>query len=171
MHSTLGHSSAVTLLTVLVMGAILADVVFKLGGDIPPLPRLTVPARPNLDPQFDSRIGTLFDSSISKRLLEQSERSPFFTLHFRPPKKPAPPKKPQTKKHRITFQGTFTTSTGEEKAFLLIDDQFKSVRLNDPVISDLKLKNLDSDKIVIGNDNETTTTIRFRSTATVEIPL
>ena len=170
MQSTLGHSSAVTFLSVILMGGVLGDVVLKLGGDMPPLPRLTVPVRPNLDDQFDSRIDTLFDLSIAKKLTTGPEGSPFFTLHFQPPKKPAPVKKPKTKKYNITFQGVFTNSDEQDKAFLMIDNAFKSVRVGDPVIRDLILKSLDGEKIEIGNDQKSVSTIRFRESATVEIP-
>ncbi len=170
MQSSLGHSSAVTLLSVIVMGVILGDVLFKLGGDIPALPRLTVPARPHLDEQFDARIDTLFASSVAQERAVPGGDSPFYTLHFQPPKKPAPPKKAKTKTHKIVYQGVFTSSNDQDKAFLLIDDTFKSVRIGDIVISDLKLKSLDGKKIEIGNDDGPTATIRFRETSTVEIP-
>ncbi|MDA7510990.1 hypothetical protein N8766_04460 [bacterium] len=171
MSPSAGQNTLITLLTLFVLGGILTDVTLKLGGDIPALPRLTTQSRPNVDSTFDKRIETLFEPQSSNDFLESKpDQSPFFTHYFKTPPKPPPPKKAQTRKFKITFQGFYTTSTEDQKAFIMVDDQFKSVRVGEKVVEDLFLLSLERSKIEIGPEIGAPKSIGFRQTSTIEIP-
>ncbi len=171
MSSRLGQNSFVTLIALILMGAILSDVVINLGGDIPQLPRLTVLERPQLSPSFDTRIEALFTRPQSKALISsEPSHSPFFTRFFEPPKKIPPPKKPKTAKYKITFQGLYETSSEKQKIFLMVNDQFKSVLPGETIAADLILLRVERNSIEIGRTNTTPTNIGFRQTTTIEIP-
>lgn len=171
MSPSAGQNSLITLLTVVILGGIMTDVAFKLGGDIPALPRLTMQARPNVDSTFGKRIETLFEPQPSNELLDpKPSQSPFFTQYYKAPPQPPPPKKPQTKKLKITFQGFYTPSSEDQKAFIMINDQFKSVSVGEVVIANLYLLSLEKNKIEIGAQKGTPKSIAFRQTTTIEIP-
>ena len=158
-------------MTLVILGAILTDLALKLGGDIPALPRLSTQTRPNVDTIFDQRIESLFETPPLEELLDsKTDRSLFFTQHFKTPPKPPAPKKPQIKKYNITFQGFYTTSSEEQKAFLMVNDQFKSVRVGEIVVADLRLLSLERSKIEIGPSRTELRDIAFRQTTTIEIP-
>ena len=170
MAQSSGQNSLVTLATLLVLGAIAGHVTLNLGGDIPALPRLTMPTRPPVDPAFDQRIASLFDQPDGKTLLVLEEtQSPFFTRYFTPPKQAPKPKKIPVKKLKITYQGFYTTSSDDQKAFIVVDEQFKSVRVGEPIAAGLMLLSLDRGKIEIGNTNVPPKSIAFRETTTIEI--
>jgi hypothetical protein len=171
MSPSAGQNSLITLATLLILGGILTDVTLNLGGDIPALPRLTTQARPTVDSTFDKRIETFFaPQSLDNFLESKPDQSPFFTHHFKTPPKPPAPKKTQSKKFKITFQGFYTTSSEDQKAFIMVDDQFKSVRVGEKVVADLLLLSLERSKIEIGPKTGKPKSIAFRQTATIEIP-
>ena len=175
MRSGIRQNSIVTLVTLFLLTAIITDVSIKLGGDIPALPPLTTKARPTIDSQASRRIESLFDRLPIEKLTEASPNdSAFFTRYFEPapapPKPPPPPPKPKTKKYQITFQGFYTTSAEDQKAFILINDTFKSLRVGETVIDDLILMELDKTAVMIGNAEIAPKRIEFQKTGTLEIP-
>lgn len=175
MRSGIRQNSMVTLATLFLLTAIITDVSIKLGGDIPALPPLTMQSRPTADSQARRRIESLFDRLPIEKLTEASPTdSAFFTRHFEPlpepPKPLPPPPKPKTKEYQITFQGFYTTSNEDQKAFIMINDTFKSLRVGETVIDDLILMELDQASVLIGNAEITPQKIEFQKTGTLEIP-
>ena len=170
MSSSASQNTVVTLVTLGLLIGTLADALFHLGGEIPPVPKLSTRNRPTADPQFDLRIQALFRTPPPLALAPATQ-SPFFTRYFAPPPKketPKPVKKP-TKKYQITYQGFYKTSSDDHKAFLLVDGAFRSIRVGEEIVDGLILMSLNRDEIEIGPPPLTQAQIGFRQAQTLEI--
>lgn len=168
-----GQRPIVTVVTLLLLTGIIVDISMNLGGDMPTLPNLSAQVRPEVDASFDDRIRSLFTrSAFDHEKFRSDQSSPFYTKHFIPPKKAPPPKpkpKPKTKKYGITFQGYYTTSNEDQKAFLVVDGDFKSLRVGQRIVDEIVLLSLTPSEIEVGAKDKQRTKIKFRATQTLEV--
>ena len=168
-----GQRPTVTVITLLLLTGIILDISMNLGGDMPSLPKLSAHVRPEVDASFDERIRSLFTRhSFDREKFQTDQSSPFYTKQFIPPKKAPPPKpkpKPKTKKFVITFQGYYTTSNEDQKAFVVVDGDFKSLRVGQKIVDEIALLSLTPSEIEVGADEDTRTKIKFRATQTLEV--
>ncbi len=166
------QNTLITVLALVILSSVIAGVAFGMGGDIPALPRLAMQGPPPTDAAFQSRIRSIFKPLTPETLSQATETdSPYFTKTFAPPPKAPPKAKPKTKKVTITFQGFYNSVKQSQKAFLLIDGNFRACRVGDTVTADLKLISLDANTIRVGRSEEDATEIAFRKSQAVEIPL
>lgn len=105
-------------------------------------------------------IKSLFHPFVEKTF--DTSPSPFYTRYFQPPS----PEK--SRKHQITFQGFYESSSEAQKAFLLVDDDFRSVRVGETIVAGFILLSLNSDGIEIGTSEADKQCIGFQKTAVIE---
>lgn len=111
-----------------------------------------------------------FANTPAALLNQNAEASPFFTRHFVPAVAPDSQPASPTRKIKIEFQGFYQTVSGKRKAFLQVDGAFKAVAVGEVVVDKLRLLQMDSNEIALGEDGKAPRRIGFSQSDTFQIP-
>lgn len=130
--------------------------------ELRPLPRT---ARGTSEVATALRTLELFQpEALAPRTLVTNRPDPFATLHFQPP--PPPPKRPVD----ITYQGSYQTSGGELKAFLLVGGATFVRTPGMSVTGDLAVASVTVRQLTLTNTAGATNVLDFNVKKTLEIP-
>jgi len=147
------------------LGLMVAATALNLGGGIPSLVRLPGGESPRWDWVRIERLAAWFSVSNVTGLESLTNRvNPFFTAYFKPP----PP--PQTKKVRVVYMGSLTSSQGDRHAFVQIEQRTLVLTNGAPVAAGFHVCEIEPSVLILTNTAGQTNRVEFRGQTMIETP-
>lgn len=125
-----------------------------------PVAAATDPAAPALRVDVQELFAT---SAVPNPAFPTNVVSPFYTLHFQPP--PPPP----TRKVQLLYQGSFTTSRGQSRAFVRMGDALMMLTNGARVVADHAVQAIAARALTLTNAAQTNV-LQFNVPKTLEVP-
>ena len=159
-------------LVVIVAGLILALLAgWRLGGDLPDLPRIRSEEALKAEPLFRPLLERPNLGPNDMAVVMSGENNPFYTDHFKPPPKPAPPPKPTMKQVEILYQGWFESSKHVVEAFVTLDGKKASAQAGQPLGKDFTLLEIHSDYLKLKSNDDQEHQVPFKKTTQLKVPI
>lgn len=157
---------------VIVAGVIIAMLAgWRLGGDLPDLPRIRSEEAKEAEPLFRPLLERPDLGQDQAALVMSGENNPFYTDHFKPPPKPAPPPKPTMKQVEILYQGWFESSKHVVEAFVTMDGNKVSAQAGQPLGKDFTLLEIRSDYLKLKSKDDQEHQVPFKKTTQLKVPI
>jgi hypothetical protein len=154
--------------------ALLALVVYNLGGTAPSYRDLNSYSLPIQSPAPVSRIGQLLSpSEWPSEVIDTNAPSPFHTTAFLPPPKPVAPKTPPatTRKVAAVYQGFFSSHDGPRTAVVKLADAISITPLGSPLVTNHYIADLTFKSMTLTNAAGETNLLLINTAKELEIPI
>lgn len=151
--------------------ALLALVIFKIGGKAPDFRNTDSFSAPPQTLAPVARLGSLFASSqwpTSAAVTEGS--SPFFTRYFVPVPSPAPPPR-TTRKIEVTYQGYYQAEGSSKTAIVKLGDTFIVVPIGAAVATNFYAAEASLQSLTLTNPTSEPTLLPLNTKKEIEVPI
>lgn len=158
--TTLVHAALWLLLYLAVIG---------IGGKAPPYSERDATFPPPHSPEPIAKLDRLFTMDYQQSGLTNQD-SPFFTQHFVPAPKPAPPP-PTTKKIELVYLGFYAAQGGMPQTMVKLGDKYLITPLGSNVTANLYAAQASVLSLLLTNSTGQTNLLRVNVKKEVEVPL